>query len=203
MHDKEAQVHSHYIVKLVPLNKFTELKISVFCDIMPCSQLKVNRSCRRIFRPHIQGWRVSQQAACFILGFSLRLPSSPEDGGDMFFRKWTARHYIREDRTRHNRRCDNLKAHTYKMFVLQNFNSFMVVMVCIMLCIVHWRIWFEAVYTTVSSENKHDRHYRVSICFSFLLMTSLHVSTLIWVILRRTWILGVSFFNCLKSYPFV
>jgi hypothetical protein len=110
MHDKEAQGHSHYIVKLVPFSKSTELKISVFRDIMPCNPLKVNRSCGRICRLHIQGWRVSQQAVCFKLGFSLGSIFSPEDGGDKYFRKWTAWHYIREDRTRHNRRCDNLKS---------------------------------------------------------------------------------------------
>jgi hypothetical protein len=57
------------------------------------------------------------------------------------------------------------------------------------------RIWFEAVYTTISSENKQDRHYRVNICFNLLLISSLHVSTLTWVILRRTWILGVRFLS--------
>jgi hypothetical protein len=44
-----------------------------------------------------------------------------------------------------------------------------------------------AVYTRISSENKQDGHYRVSICFILLLMSSLHVSALMWVILRRTY----------------
>jgi hypothetical protein len=37
---------------------------------------------------------------------------------------------------------------------------------------------FERVYTTVSSENKQDRHYRDNICFILQLMTLLRVSTL-------------------------
>jgi hypothetical protein len=66
------------------------------------------------------------------------------------------------------------------------------------------RIWFEAVDTTVSSENKQDRHYHVNICFILLLMTLLYVSTLTLVILRSTRILGVSFWVAsFTKYEFI
>jgi hypothetical protein len=51
-------------------------------------------------------------ATCFHFGFQLSLFFDPEDGGDMFLRKVglqrTTPHYIPEDRTLHNHRCENL-----------------------------------------------------------------------------------------------
>jgi hypothetical protein len=49
------------------------MKSTVFCDISPCSQLRVNRNFRGTCHLHLQG---------FLLGLFF----DPEDGGDMFFR---------------------------------------------------------------------------------------------------------------------
>jgi hypothetical protein len=64
---------------------------SVLWDVTPCSLLKVNRSCRRKCRLHLQGRRISQarnqhkaggKQSLFQAGFLLDLFFYPEDRGD-------------------------------------------------------------------------------------------------------------------------
>jgi hypothetical protein len=55
------------------------------------------------------------------------------------------------------------------------------------------RIGFEAVYTTISSENKRDRHNRVNICLFCCWRLGYMFRPFAWVNLRRTWIFGVRF----------
>jgi hypothetical protein len=71
-------------------------------------------------------------------------------------------------------------------------------------CCVSWRICFEAVYTTVKFRTWTRWTLTCQHYFILLLMTSVHISTLIRVILRRTWIVGVSFWIAsFAQYEFI
>jgi hypothetical protein len=79
--------------------KQINMKSSVFWDVTPCSQSKVNWRFERKCRLLLQGRRISQArnqresrwqgeppATCFHAGSLLVLFIDPEDGGDMFHR---------------------------------------------------------------------------------------------------------------------
>jgi hypothetical protein len=57
---------------------------SIFWDITPCSQLKVNQRFGRTYRLHLQGRRSALLTTCVHVGFLLGLFFDPEDRGDMF-----------------------------------------------------------------------------------------------------------------------
>jgi hypothetical protein len=117
----------------------------------------------------------------------------------------------------HHRICDPRIIRHFKLQVLTSWNCYVVHLISVW-CIYNYHLYgfhpvvysslkdydFEAVYTTINSESKQDRHQHVNICFILLLMTSPHVSTLIWVIFRHTWIFGVSFWTAsLIQYEFI
>jgi hypothetical protein len=67
------------------------MKKSVFWNVTPCSQLKVNSRFRGMYRLRIQGGRISQTknqhekvSMQSQAGFLLGLKFDPEDGGDIF-----------------------------------------------------------------------------------------------------------------------
>jgi hypothetical protein len=72
------------------------VKISIFCGIIKCSLLKVNRRLGRICRLHFQGRRISQ-VNCYLLhaGFFLGLLFDPEER-DIFLRSvgWLSKDYM-------------------------------------------------------------------------------------------------------------
>jgi hypothetical protein len=62
------------------------IKSSVFWDMTPCSPLKTNRRFGGTCRLHLQGRRIQQNSACYLLhtDFLLGLFFDSEDGDDMF-----------------------------------------------------------------------------------------------------------------------
>jgi hypothetical protein len=72
-------------------NLAAQMKCSVFCDITPCSQLKVNRRFGGSCRFHLQS------SASYLLdaGFFLGLLFDPGDGDDIFLRniRWLSTDY--------------------------------------------------------------------------------------------------------------
>jgi hypothetical protein len=70
------------------------MKSTLFCDIMPCSPLSVNRRIGGTYRLHLQGRKNK---------FSKKPAWKQVDT------QRTTRHYIPEDDTLHNQICENLK----------------------------------------------------------------------------------------------
>jgi hypothetical protein len=65
------------------------MKSSIFCDIIPCSQLKVSRRFGATCPLHLQGRRISQgrnqrESRCKAALALRAQPFDPEDGGDIF-----------------------------------------------------------------------------------------------------------------------
>jgi hypothetical protein len=67
------------------------MKISVFCDIAPCSPLKVSKRFGGTSSVHLDGRKQTRTLVCYLLhiGLLLGLFFDPENRGDMFFRNFS------------------------------------------------------------------------------------------------------------------
>jgi hypothetical protein len=103
------------------------MKSSIFWDITPCSQLKVNRRFGETWRLHLQCQRIrrkrNQRENLFCLPPEFRLVSCSDYSSTLKMEavcssetsvdfQRTTRRYIPQDRTLHNHRCENLKSYT-------------------------------------------------------------------------------------------
>jgi hypothetical protein len=98
------------------------MKSTIFCDLTPCSPVKVHRRFGGTYCLHLHSRRVSTalHAACFLLC----LLFGPEDGG-ICSSEMSERGYIPEGSTHHTCRCKNLKCNiiSSEAIVLRIFKS--------------------------------------------------------------------------------
>jgi hypothetical protein len=93
---------------------------------MPCSPLKINWRFGRTCHLHLQGRRISEArnqreessklVSCLAYSSTLKLETtcSPETSVDF---QRTTRHFIPEDKTLHNYRCENLRSYLFKIYL--------------------------------------------------------------------------------------
>jgi hypothetical protein len=101
------------------------LKSTIFCDITPCSPLKVNRRFGGTYRLNLQGRRMSRArnqresrykagaftlVSCSTYYSTLKMEAIRSSETSVDFQRTTLR-YIPEDGTHHSHRCENLKSY--------------------------------------------------------------------------------------------
>jgi hypothetical protein len=103
---------------------------SIFCDIMPCSPLKVNRRFRRTCHLHLHSWWVSLASNRHVADSKSSLAStlkmdmtcSSETSADFQQTTWC---YIPDNRTIHNHCRENLESYAIRIQMhLRNCKAF-------------------------------------------------------------------------------
>jgi hypothetical protein len=119
----------------------TKLKSSIFWDITPCSPLKINHCSGRTYHRHLQGRRISRAinqhenrclcsppafmlVSCSAYSLTLKMEVICSSKTLVEFQQ-NIPHYIPEDSTLHNHRCENLKSfiNNKTLYTLQFYNG--------------------------------------------------------------------------------